>query len=115
MESREIGLIEGLGDQIALQLVHTGALEEFSLAERLDAFRGDLEAQAVPQVDDGLEQPLAGGVLVDLSDEAPIDLELLHGQSLDIGQGRLPRPEIIQRQRDADGAQRAKHFQWPRA
>jgi hypothetical protein len=68
----------------------------------LDAFGDDVEVQAAAEVGDGTHDHLVVRVVHEVPHEAAVDLDLLHGHALEVGQRRVSGAEVADRQPDAD-------------
>jgi hypothetical protein len=72
----------------------------------LDAFRDHQQAEAVAEVDDGADDGLAGAVGPDVEDEGFVDLELVHRELLEVGQGGVTVPKSSTDKRTPNAARR---------
>nr|WP_228430773.1 hypothetical protein [Baekduia soli] len=78
----------------------------------LDALGHDREAQALGHLDGRGHDDGVGGVLGHPGDERAVDLDPAHGQVPQVGQRRVPGPEVVERDAHAergDGVQDGEH------
>ena len=93
----KIGSQHGSGDEIALGKITAGAAQEIPVGPVFDPFGHDLNAQLSCQTQTGVvhrPQCLIGPSAVY---EALVDLEFVEGKVAQLGQGRMPGAEIIDR------------------
>jgi hypothetical protein len=86
----------GPGKQIALDQVAAPLVQGRQLGHGLDALGDHFQPQAVGQPDDRLDDGDALPV-VQFIDKGAVDLQGIHGQPAQVGQGRIARAEIIHR------------------
>src|SRR5204863_1166415 len=67
----------------------------------LDAFGGDLVAEAVRHADGGLDDHRVGPVAFEGGDEAAVELDFVDGELLEAGQAGVPGDGVVQGQGDA--------------
>lgn len=70
--------------------------QEVALAYGLNSFGNHLEFHGPSQRNYGFRNGSACGVHQHVPDERVIDLQLIHGQSLQVGQRRITRAEVVQ-------------------
>ncbi len=87
-----------------------GGLQVSQLLERLDALGDHGHSQRKADRLDRLQDALAARTLMDVRDERPIDLDLVGRDVGQDGQGRIARPEIIDRHANADIAQHRQNL-----
>ena len=76
---------------------------------RLDALGDDLEPEMAREVDGRAHDRRVGRVVGHADDEGAVDLDLVQGQALEVGQGRVTGAEVVQRQSHAQLAQPLEH------
>src|SRR5690606_38094335 len=69
------------------------------------AFGDDVDAGAAGQADDGLHDGQVVGVVGQAGDEAAVEFEYVDRQALEVGQRGVTGAEVVQGDRDAEGAQ----------
>src|ERR1700683_4122375 len=82
-------------DEISLDFVAALLREERKLILRLDAFGEDRQFQSAGKSDHGADDCRGLRVGSDVGNEGLIDLDLVEGKRLQIGQGRISRAEIV--------------------
>ena len=109
-------LVDRLGrprfcEQKTLHLVAAGEPQQHALLVGLDAFGQHLHAERVTERDDGLDDGagMAGGA--QRTDEGAIDLDLAEREFLQVAQARIAGAEIVERNADAERAQRFEPLQ----
>src|SRR5690606_33966791 len=90
---------------IALDLVATASAEITVFIRRFHAFGDDGQAQSVRQRNDGLYDSRVVAVRRDVANEGAIDLERIHGETLQIGKARIPGAEVVDGRTHAQSAQ----------
>ena len=76
------------------------------LAVRLDALADDRHPKGVGHGDDGINDLTAPVVAGYLLDEAAVDLQDVHVQALQVGERRVPGPEVVQGEEHPELGQR---------
>src|SRR5690606_37593411 len=101
------------GDPVALAGVAAQLQQQLAVLDRLHAFRDHLAPEGAGQPEDRLQDRQVLGIFRHPAHEHLVDLEPRRRQALEIGKRRITRPEIIQRERHADGGARlddARHM-----
>src|SRR5678816_2938305 len=92
---------ERLRKQKSLRVAATNLLQPPQLLPRFDAFGNDVRADASRQSDDAFDD---SGAIVCLggetADERAIDLQRVDREAMEIAQGRVPGPKVVQKQLD---------------
>ena len=94
------------GEQIALHFLAAGEPQQHALLLGLDALGQQRQVERAAERHDRLHQRLAAGIAAERRDEAPVDLELVEIEALQIGQAGIAGAEIVERQPDAERLQR---------
>lgn len=94
-----------LPGEIALHLVAALQRQERELAFGLDALGENRNVQAVPERDDGAHDRHRMVIIVEIANEDPVDLDLLEREGVQVGQRRISRSEIIERDMHAEQLQ----------
>ncbi len=84
----------------ALRTVAAEVLHDALLRNALDSFGYELKSERLPQADDSLEQREICCTGVDLGGEAAVDLHDVDRKSLEIGERRVARSEVVERELD---------------
>ena len=79
--------------------------KDIKLLLRLDAFSRGLHSHALGNTDHSTHDVERAGVLGEVLDEAPVDLDPVEGEILQIAERRVTRTEVIQGNADAEIAQ----------
>src|SRR5262249_53471689 len=79
----------------ALAEVAAGRAELLELAGRLDALRGDRQAERVAELHDRGDDRRALRVLAQRLDERLVDLQRVHRQRPQVRERRVPGPEVV--------------------
>jgi hypothetical protein len=87
--------------------------EPLARLERLDALRRDLQRQVLAQADGGADDRGVVGVGGHAHDERLVDLQLVGGKLLELGQRGEPGPEVVDGDADAHGPQLLEHVAGP--
>src|SRR5699024_402963 len=90
---------QGTIEQVALQVVAAARGEEVALGLGLDALGDHLQAEAVAEGDDGGGDLAVGAVLADVPHEAAVDLQQVDIELAQVGERRVARAEVVDRQR----------------
>ena len=77
----------------------------------LDAFGGGLDAERVGKLGDRVDDRARAVAGQQVLDEAAVDLELVEREALQIAQGRIAGAEIVERDANAERAQRMEQAQ----
>ena len=85
------------GNDIPLGEVHTDFFQLFQTGIIFNPFRNRLIAQGVSNIVDGLNDGEISGVVSKSNYKTAIDLQVIHGQCLQIAERRQTATEIIQR------------------
>ena len=99
--SGDLGCRHGLGIEIALGMVAAQFPQAARLTVRLDALRRDLKLQASSQADDGGDDRLVVGILLQVPHEAAVDLDMIDRELLQMGQRGVAGAEIVESDLDA--------------
>ena len=83
------------GDAVTLALVATEMDQHAAVLHRLDALGDDLAAEGVGQADNAVDDGQVVRVFEHVMDEGAVDLQRLHGQLLEVGEGRIAGAEIV--------------------
>ncbi len=94
---------------VALRDIAPQVDEPIELLLRLDALGDGHQAQAVGQSDDGAHDRVGVGAGPEAGDEAPIDLDAVDREALEVGQRRVPRPEVVDVQAQAQRPELGEH------
>src|SRR6185295_11224329 len=96
-EGLDLALRHRLRKEIALHRRATETIDDLGLLRRFHTFHHAIEFQVAAQVDHRLDD--VAGVLLrrDIANEAPVDLDLVQRQLMDIAQAGLPRSEVVKR------------------
>jgi hypothetical protein len=70
------------------------------LSNALDPLSHELKPERFPQADNSLEEREIRRAAIDLGGEAAVDLHDVDRESLQIGERRVARPEVVQRELD---------------
>src|SRR6185436_5057120 len=92
----EIVFRQRLAEKIALEALATHLYQQIALHARLDAFCDDAYLHVLANGNDALYQR-AIGPCREVAHERTIDLELVEGQGLEVGERGVAGAEIIQR------------------
>src|SRR5436190_3249647 len=84
----------------ALRAVAAQFPHDALLSKSLDPFSHELKPERLPQADDSLEEREIRCAAVDLGGEAAVDLHDVDRKSLQIGERRIARPEVVERELD---------------
>src|SRR5262245_13235553 len=98
-------------EAVALDLVAAVRREQLELLLRLDALGHDLELEAVGEADDRERDHRVLRVGGDVAHERVVDLERVDREALEVGEARVPRAEVVDRDLHArvlEPAQRAR-------
>ena len=109
-------LVDRLGrprlcEQKALHLVAAGEPQQHPLLVGLDAFRQHFHAERVAERDDRLDDGAGMAGRAQRADEGAIDLDLAEREFLQVAQARIAGAEIVERDADAERAQRFEPLQ----
>src|SRR5439155_2666271 len=80
---------------VALAAIADEVPQPAELIGRLDALGGDVDAHPVGQPDDGLDDRQVRVVARQPGYERAVDLDRVEGQRLQVGEGRVPRAEVV--------------------
>src|ERR1017187_3288879 len=97
-----------LGEEKALQFVALHLLEDLLLALVLDAFGDDLQAERMRELDHGVDDGARVGAVLEIHDEAAVDLQLLGRQLSQVAEARVTGAEVVDREVRAEFAETAK-------
>ena len=97
-----------LGEQEALQLVAAHLHQDLLLALVLDPLGDDLQAERVRELDDGVDDRPGVGAVLEVHDEAAVDLQLLGRELAQVGQARVAGAEVVDREVRAELAEAAE-------
>ena len=97
-----LGDRRGAADEIALYAVAASIGEERQLLMCFDAFGDDRDVEAVAEADHGLDDGGRLRIARQMHHESTVDLDLVEGKSLQIGQRRIARAEIVHRDAHAE-------------
>ena len=95
----------GLAEQEALHFVADLIFKKFRLFPGFHAFGDDGDSQIAPQAHNGIDHGHIDVALLLAGDEGAVDFEAIELELLQIGQRRIARAEIIQRDSYAEDAQ----------
>lgn len=109
-EVQGLVLGQGAGEVVSLVQVAAHGLEMGQVGRCFHALGDDAHAQGVPELADGLDDGQAFGAVQNVADEAPADFQIVESQALDIGQGGIPRSEVVHGQGDAQLPELAQGF-----
>lgn len=87
-----------LGEMVPLRQVAPQSLQSLQLPYALHPLRYDPHAHGVRQPDDSCDQHRALGVLFEVLDEGAVDLQVVYREALEVGEGRVSRPEVFYRE-----------------
>ncbi len=96
----------GWANRIALHFLAAGEPQQHALLLGLDALGQERQVERAAERHDRLHQRVAAGIAAERRDKAPIDLELVEVEALQIGQTGIAGAEIVERQADAERLQR---------
>src|SRR5690606_17675752 len=80
---------------IALNLVAAPLQQECELGGGFDALGNDFEVQAVGQIDDGRHTGCVIRIAGDVAHETGVDLELVHREAFQVGEGRVACTKVV--------------------
>jgi hypothetical protein len=86
---------EGWAQEIAVGHVAAEALERCHLVPSLDTGGGHEEPQGLTHADDGPDDDGVIAAAVDVSDQTPVDFQGFDGQTFQVGEGGVSRPEVV--------------------
>jgi hypothetical protein len=72
--------------------------KKVSLSFCLDALGDYRQAHRLAQGNDALRNGAAAGIDEDIPDKLLVNLQLVQGQTPQVGEGRIPHAEIVQRE-----------------
>ena len=108
---------ERVGDRgaggVALGVGEAGAADQREVLGALDAFGGDRDALGAGERDDGADQ-LGGGRVGEVLDEGLVELDAVVRQPGEVGERAVAGAEVVERDADAAGDQRAELARWSR-
>jgi hypothetical protein len=81
---------------VALRQLAADLQQQAALCHGLHPFSGDLPVKGVGQADDPIQDGQIVRVVEHVVHKAPVDLELIHGQPLQVGQGRVAGAKVIE-------------------
>ena len=83
---------------VALHIIDPDVDQDIQYLLRLHEFRDRLEPELMGDLHYGTDEDLIFTALVEMVDKAPVHLDLVHGQVLEIGERRVARAEVVQRE-----------------
>lgn len=92
----------GMGEVVALAIVAAHGAQEIDLGGDFKAFGDDFHSEIVGQFHHGMKDrgviAAGGGV----ADEGAVDLQYINGETMEVGEGRVSRAEIVHVQANAE-------------
>ena len=82
-------------EKVSLHLVTAALTEKVDLFAGLHAFGEDIHAQALGHGNHRFDDGRVVGAARHVTDEGAVNLDAVDGKMLEIGQGRVPRTEVI--------------------
>src|SRR5436305_2559613 len=100
IQARQVGRIDRPREVEPLRQVAPQAGQSPRAPALLDPLGNSAELPGRGQIDDA-RHDVAVSVLLQATDEGTVDLELVHRESLEIGEGRVPGAEVVDRETHA--------------
>jgi hypothetical protein len=79
----------------------TEPLDPPQLPVGVDSFGDDLQVERPAELDHDLQKDEVGGLVLEYRDERPIDFELVDRKPMQIGEGAVSGPEVVERDTNA--------------
>src|ERR1700679_2224141 len=98
--ARDFGGRNRFAEQKSLKFIALEAPQNLQLRYGFDSLRDDLQIQRMPQRDDGLDDRDVVRIFGYVSHERTVDFHAIDREALQIGERRMSRSEIVDRQGD---------------
>ncbi len=86
---------DGPAVEVTLSEVASEGLQLLDLWESLDALGDDREPEGASEADDRSHDRCVVGPVVEVVNEAPVDLQALDREALKVAEGGIPGPEVV--------------------
>ena len=103
----------GPGKEESLALVAADPGDSVELFLGFHTFRDHCHAKSVRETHDGVNNGVAGRIVIEVGDEASINLDDVDRESLEVTQRAVPGSEIVEGELDAEILEVVQHEQGP--
>src|SRR6185369_10159810 len=101
--------VDRVAEQMPLRIVAAVLAQELELLLGFDAFRDDLELEAMRHLDDRIDDCRVIAIDRDVADERAIDLQRADRKLLQRRKRRVPRAEVVDREVQTHAVQRVEN------